>query len=318
MLFDLIILIAILGSCIIQYILYFQPQKISKKWKKKKNILRLTGICAGILLITIFHGSFIEPQRLIMKNTDIQLKNEKNYKIADIALVTDLHVGHLKKESFVKKLVNQLINNPSEVVFLGGDFLAGNPQAALYLEHFKELTKTKPVYAVWGNHDFHVGSYNDIPRDDTEIARIIFEKSGIILLENENILIEDTKEPIWLLGVDSVLAKRNDFAQSYYGISPEDQRAKVVLAHNPDIMFSITEYYTPIDIILSGHTHGGQIRLPLLGAIPQLPIYLGQYYDKGLFDYKGYKLFVSSGVGETGTRARLFNPPEISMISIWK
>lgn len=320
MIFDILILFGILFCCVSLYNIWFikNPTKKDFNQQRKKTYYNVVSLILIVLLFVLWYGSFIEPKRLIISHTDIQLENEKNTKIAEIALVTDLHVGHFKKQSYIEKLVKNLKEVSPDIIFLGGDFLSGNPQAAFYLEPFKELAEEKQIYAVWGNHDFHVGSFSDEPRDDTEFARIVFEETGIILLENDNVLIKNEPEDFWLMGVDSVLAKRSDFAQSYHGISPEDQRAKIVLAHNPDVMFSITEYYTPIDIILTGHTHGGQIRLPIIGPVPTLPIYLGQTYDKNLFDYKGYKLFISSGVGETGTRARLFNPPEISIVNIWK
>ena len=96
------------------------------------------------------------------------------------------------------------------------------------------------------------------------------------------------------------------------GLTDEDM--VILLAHNPDaVLFSETKV---ADLILSGHTHGGQIRLPLVGSLAHIPTVLGNTYDKGLFSLKDQWLFITSGVGEIGPRARLFNPPEIVLLNI--
>ena len=71
-----------------------------------------------------------------------------------------------------------------------------------------------------------------------------------------------------------------------------------------------------IDLVLAGHTHGGQIRLPFIGAVPTLPTAIDDSYDKGLFQFDSFKLFITSGLGEVGPRARLFNPPEIVKLKL--
>ena len=89
----------------------------------------------------------------------------------------------------------------------------------------------------------------------------------------------------------------------------------ITLIHNPSFQFS--NYPTDIDLALSGHTHGGQIRLPVVGPIGLIDNLLQKKYYQGLHTLdSGTKMLVTSGVGETGTRARLFNPPEIMLLTI--
>ena len=88
----------------------------------------------------------------------------------------------------------------------------------------------------------------------------------------------------------------------------------ILIAHNPDaILYSNADR---ADLVIAGHTHGGQIRLPWIGSIARIPTILGNDYDKGLFEYGDQQLFITSGVSETGPRARLFNPPVISVLTI--
>ena len=89
---------------------------------------------------------------------------------------------------------------------------------------------------------------------------------------------------------------------------------KILLAHNPDAI------YLPgaeqVDLILSGHTHAGQIRLPWIGPVPSVGTELGKDYCYGLFKKEDTLLYVSSGIGESGPRARFFSLPEIALINI--
>ena len=84
--------------------------------------------------------------------------------------------------------------------------------------------------------------------------------------------------------------------------------------HNPDAVSDFTD--EKVDLVLAAHTHGGQIRLPFLGPIGKIPTKLGQLYDKGFFDINGYKTFITSGLGTSGPRARLFNHPEVVILEV--
>jgi len=112
------------------------------------------------------------------------------------------------------------------------------------------------------------------------------------------------------------------FQQEFYFLGSFFQRLyrdkthakKILLVHNPDA--------TPlaetrgIDLVLAGHTHAGQIRLPYIGAVPHLPITIGQQFDKGYFPFGQTRLFITPGVGESTARARFFDPPEISLVTL--
>lgn len=319
MLLDILIFIGIAGGIIFLYLMWFTKFRSHKKFKKYSKAKILLSFLIALGVSTLFYGSFLEPRRLIIEEYDINLSAEQNKKIARIAFISDQHLREFKKETYTKKLADKLLTIDADILLIGGDFLSGNEKAGYYYQALKEVAQKFPTYAVWGNHDYNVGVLSDEVRDDTQVLQKVFKEIGITPLMNEHILIEtENNDSFWLLGTDSFTARRQNVPQAFEGLSPKDSRPKILLAHNPDVLFDVTEYYIPIDIVLSGHTHGGQIRLPFIGALASLPIYIGQKYDKGLFDYKGYKLFITSGVGEVGTRARLFNPPEISILNIWQ
>ncbi|HSD12490.1 MAG TPA: metallophosphoesterase, partial [Patescibacteria group bacterium] len=117
---------------------------------------------------------------------------------------------------------------------------------------------------------------------------------------------------IRLAGLDDVRYGHPDIDAALSGIAPGTPT--ILIVHNPDAA-SLAEA-RGVDLVLAGHTHGGQIRLPLLGPVPHMPITIGQQFDKGLFFYGPSRLFITSGVGESGPRARLFDPPEISLLRV--
>ena len=88
----------------------------------------------------------------------------------------------------------------------------------------------------------------------------------------------------------------------------------ILVSHNADIVGRAEKL--GIDLVLAGHTHGGQVRLPFFGAVPKIPHRLGNHYDRGLFQFGETKLFITSGLGETGPRARLLVPPEVALLEI--
>lgn len=321
--FDFIILILLIAGFGLLYDIWCKECPNISFGISKKLLLLLT---AFILLIegVLIYGSFIEPRLLTTKKYEIHSNKDYvnySYKDVNIALVSDFHVGTFKKGGYVKKVANEILLQKPDLVIIAGDMITDRDKDGIFFKELEELASKIPTFAVWGNHDYHVGQFSDIVIDNTETTYKIFKEIGITVLKNESKRVVINNQPIWLIGTNSVIAKLNDLNKAIQDIPEEAMNSneqKIVISHNPDILFDIKEQNIPIDLVLSGHTHGGQIRIPLFGAIPSLPIRLGQKYDKGLFEYKGFQLFITSGVGESGTRARLFNRPEVSLLKLLK
>ncbi|MBI4133406.1 hypothetical protein HY478_02215 [Candidatus Uhrbacteria bacterium] len=125
-------------------------------------------------------------------------------------------------------------------------------------------------------------------------------------------LLEKDGAKLAIVGADDLWFGDTDLEAATAGI-PEDV-PRILLAHNPDIVYALGDQ--KFDGILAGHTHGGQIRLPWIGAVPSIPTVLGRAYDRGVFDWRGMPLLITQGIGETGPRARLLAPPEVMIIDV--
>jgi predicted MPP superfamily phosphohydrolase len=152
-----------------------------------------------------------------------------------------------------------------------------------------------------GNHDTAAGS--------NEIVQAL-RSVGIEILRNQSIPIERDGARIWLSGVEDVLEGRPDLDRALYRI-PQGE-AVILLAHEPDYADEASRY--PVDLQLSGHSHGGQIRLPLVGAL-YLPD-LAHKYPFGFYRRKRLKLYTNCGLGTIGIPARLNCPPEITFLTL--
>jgi hypothetical protein len=270
-------------------------------------------IVAGFAWVTVFYGSFIEPRSIVVNQNTVELT--KNPKVSmRAAVISDFHVGPYKKADFIEKIVTQTLELKPDIVLLGGDFGFGSTIDELqYLEPLKNLKAPLGVFAVLGNHDY--GYSDPLPsgakNDETRAAAVTdaLKKLGIKVLINESEFITKNGRTIYLIGVDELFTNR---AEIPFQVAPHPS---VILSHNPDIIAKASDI--GIDLVIAGHTHGGQIRLPFIGPVPTIPTELGRNFTHGLYNFgKNTQMYITNGIGEWGTRARLFNKPEIAILNL--
>lgn len=318
--FDLLIAILIIITALPAVILLYSRIKRKHSWERKykKTSLAISFILLlGTLIIS--YGSFIEPNLLITNRYEIDLPNiESPIKIAFMA---DLQLGKYKQTQWVEKVVKQTIELQPDIVLIGGDQIDNEtfaPEEFKYLKPLENLSKQIPTYAVLGNHEYGISCYNGVEEecshtgDVSTESKTTIEQLGINYLTNNLEKIAINSSSFYLFGGDSYWAKKIDY-------SILETRAEniptIALIHNPAFQFS--DYPNDIDLVLSGHTHGGQIRLPFIGPLGLVDNILPRKYYQGLHQISDYtKLLITSGAGETGVRARLFNPPEIVLLII--
>lgn len=268
---------------------------------QKKYVLWLSIVLA-IGWVTVFYGSFIESHRLVVNTQQITLSSSPTQSLR-AAVFADLHVGPYKKTAWARRVVEKVMSQNPDIIFLLGDFVSISAKDVRYLEPLKNLLAPYGVYAVTGNHEYHARA-----SEETVAALKTF---GIHVLENESVRLPVNDQSLTLAGVSDIWFE-GDLTKTIKGITQEEKT--VLIAHNPDVMLDPASHVA--DVVVAGHTHGGEIRLPWIGSIAALPTKLGRAYDKGWFQFDQTKIFITSGVGEIGTRARLFNPPEIVVMEI--
>ncbi len=273
----------------------------------------------AIAWLVIFYGSFIEPRIIVINRTTIDLPHKNNSVGAEskrsflnVALISDFHLGPYKQRGFVERAVKKLIVLKPDIVVMAGDFVLEEERAPVeWFEPFRELTAQIPTFAVVGNHEYTDGYVLRSKEAQARSSHIVktLEKNGVRVLINEGAIVGRFS----ILGVDDVWTWRVNIAKALTSIGGKNHPL-IVVAHNPDIIQKAQKMGA--DLVLAGHTHGGQIRLPFWGPVPQIPTRLGNRYDRGLFQFGATQMFITSGIGETGPRARLFVPPEIAMLTI--
>ncbi len=266
------------------------------------------NMVGAILCVGIVYSCFVEPRIIVTKNIDVGLRTDEALRIA---FVSDFHVGPYKGRTFMRRIVAKTNALKPDLILLGGDFLYNYASDPRLLDPLRALEAPLGVFGVMGNHD----SGRDImkgrvtlTKDRTRDVEKVLGDCGVTVLHNE------WKDigPVILAGTDDFWMESYDLAKALRGIP--DGKPVVLLTHNPDAIMD--ERTHRADLILSGHTHGGQVRLPLIGAVPPIPNELGRTYDRGTFSLpKDTTLIVSHGVGESMARPRFLTAPEIVCIT---
>lgn len=270
----------------------------------------LLGFCGSFL---VFYGSFIEPKRLYLNKKCILFPHPAKIRIA---VVGDLHVGDYKGAAFVERVVRNVNALEADIVLLVGDFLDGEASNIEDLAPLRALRARFGTFAVTGNHDagYYTTFRTKTPyrrKDRTEEVRATLESFGIQFLRNTAHFLTIAGEPIAIAGIDDVWMESSSLDRAFAGIVKDTPL--ILLSHSPDVI--LQQQSRRAHLIVSGHTHGGQIRLPLIGPLAGIPDKLGRAFDRGLF-YIGSTttLAITAGAGETLARARLFCRPEILVL----
>lgn len=274
---------------------------------KKKILLFLFGFMLMCCLI-VGYARLIEPHFIMIREWEIT--TQKPIKPCTIAFFTDTHFGKYYNLSHVEKMVEKINQTKADIVIFGGDLLDNyaRDREELDLEYLKEqLLKIEAKdgkFAVWGNHDYGGGA--------VRIYENFITSCGFELFDDNSLILEDYG--ILLMGYDDYLMGWTD--PSLYQVNSE--LLNVIISHEPAIA-KLIENQSEV-ILLSGHTHGGQVSIPFLTK-KLLPEGSGQFV-KGFYTEQeigtavSMKMYVSSGIGMTRYPYRFLNVPEIVQIRI--
>ncbi|MCH9681227.1 MAG: metallophosphoesterase [Deltaproteobacteria bacterium] len=252
---------------------------------------------------------FIEPDRLVVRQVELTLPDwPGTLDGMRVVVLTDLHVGapHIDVDKLAEVIDEANAAKPDLVVILGdlviqgvvgGDFVEPKVTAA----QLGRLQAPHGVIAVLGNHDWwHDG--DQITADLREV--------GIVVLEDDSTTIEVSGTTVWVAGVGDLMTRSADVPLATARV-PEDAPA-LLLTHNPDVFPDVPPR---VDLTLAGHTHGGQVCVPVLGP-PVVPSRYGQRYAAGHVVEEGRHLYVGVGVGTSILPVRFGVPPAIDVLTL--
>ena len=301
----------VLGISVVLGLLLFLIREVRRphapRWGKRLRV-SLTVI---ILLIGlgIFWALLIEPNRLVVREQAIRIDNwPKELNGLRVAVISDIHAGgwfiNDKKLRTIVQRTNQL--QPELIVILG-DYMVGNSWTSQTMEPevfaavLKDLQAPVGVYSVLGNHD----SWHNV----TKVRRGL-EQQGIKVLENEVSPVNARGTSLWLVGLADLWTRPQRIAETVEKV-PEGA-PMIALTHNPDIFLRLPER---VPLLLAGHTHGGQVRLPLIGSVVQASM-LGERYERGHVFENNHHLLVTTGIGTSILPLRFGVTPEIVLLTI--
>lgn len=236
-----------------------------------------------------------------------------------VAFLTDLHFGLFIYGGSVRAWVDAANAARPDLILLGGDqmdYRADEAPTAL-LSELQRLNAPLGVYGVWGNHDYgsfgkyyspHYGPRRDDWLQRREALRAAYAGAGVTILRNEG---RSVREDVYLAGADDLWEGEVDLDAALAGKPAAG--GTLLISHNPDLLPDLPP---GLGLVLSGHTHGGQIRLPLIGA-PIVPSKYGQRYAMGwVTGAHGTPAYVSRGLGLSGVPLRNLCEPEIAVFTL--
>lgn len=285
-----------------------------KKHSKLKTFFKILIVMVIITTIIILYARFIGTKGLVVK--EYRIMNDKftdNFYGLKIVHLSDLHYGDTTNKQDLEKIIDRInLIKPDIVVFTGDLYSNGleDDKKDELTSALKNIKVNIKKYAIMGNHDDD--SWDDIMKDSDFInlnnaIDIIYNNNGSsILFAGIN-----TNDDI-----DESIKKIDDFLKPTES-NPEEPNTqptpniiyKILLLHEPDKILDFD--YSSYDLILAGHSHNGQIRLPFIGAL-YTPAGSKKYYDE-FYDLGNTKLYISSGIGTSKLKLRLFNRPSINL-----
>lgn len=272
-----------------------------REFKVKKFILKLLQ---GIFLVNLLKVFF---DTNIFKVKKVQLKTDKLSKgvTLDILQISDVHNKKSKwtHQRIIKK-VKQL--NPTIIVLTGDLIDRRTKDYSSVLSFVDALIATNvPLYFVTGNHEW------DNPGRSVFFKEL--HKRHINILANASTTLKIDNQVVELVGIEDISMEQENLEKAFSKVNANNYT--ILLAHSPYVIIKYPQLRA--DLIISGHTHGGQIRFPFIGAVVAPGEGLLPIYDKGLFEWKrGQKIYIDSGLGTSHIPVRFLNQSQISFIQI--
>lgn len=273
------------------------------KWTKRAIVI--------VLMVLFFYW-----QNNGIVTTHHTYTNEKipasfdGYKVVQ---VSDLHNKAFGKDQ--RRLISEIIAESPDAIFVTGDLIdSRHPDVEVAMQFIEKAIQIAPVYYVSGNHEFRVPMlYNALKSQMTEL--------GVVVLENQSITLKRKDAQILLIGVDDPQFQKTEYEQNgenaaisqYLASLRSTADFKILLSHRPELLDLYSEQ--EVDVVFSGHAHGGQFRLPFIGGLGAPNQGFFPKLTSGRHDQGETTLYISRGLGNSIIPIRLFNRPELIVVT---
>jgi uncharacterized protein len=228
-----------------------------------------------------------------------------------IVQLSDIHLDEFTEPFFLEHVVHKVNELAPDLVLLTGDFVTRGSLTFIASTHAAHRcaeilnTLTSPLrYAILGNHDVSVSA---------PLVIHALTSNGTPVLVNQYVAIERNGERLWLCGTDDPNTSHPDLNLA---VPAKPDGPVLLMSHEPDYADNVMQHPRGqlVDLMLAGHSHGGQVRLPFVGPLILPP--LGEKYVQGYFRFPNMQLYVNRGIGTVGLPFRLNCPPEITVITL--
>lgn len=268
-----------------------------------KLFFKTIGYLILIGVVTIIYGTFIEPDLLRVMHYDFPHSKIEGQPIK-VVQFSDTHIGDFFTTEELQKVVDKINEQQADLVLFTGDLM---DDASVYQGSIEEIGAILSNiqskfgnYAVFGNRDYGGGA--------ERFYEELMESAGFHVLLNNQETINVNGTTISLFGADDARIGYYDATQTMQGIKEEN--FNLLLVHEPDLVDDFIDY--PVDLVVAGHSHGGQVYIPFVG--PLLTTTLAEKYVRGLYEInEDLSLYVNTGIGNTRVPFRLFNVPQITV-----
>lgn len=279
-----------------------------------RKLIRFLFILLLSILLLLIYARYEGTNGLVTKEYKIETNNiPSSFDGLKVVHFSDMHYLRVVEEDMIKKISKEInLINPDIVLFTGDlidkDFNPNDKEKENLINMLSSIESKYGKYAIIGNHDYV---------KEENLIEDIYAQSDFILLQNSyDIIYGNDNEKIFLGGVDTYSYDKADIdmVMNYFNDN-DDISYKIILVHEPDYADTITSTYN-VDLILSGHSHNGQINIPFVKNF-FLPYGSTKYY-KNYYNIDNTSLYISSGIGESRINLRLFNRPSINFYRINK
>ncbi len=270
------------------------------------TLLAGSTLCAGASLT---NALLIEPDWLSLTEKEIPLPNlPASLDGLRVVHLADFHFRPDDDDVLITEMVKKVNDLDPDLIVLTGDYITSNSVVIPpLLGHLAKLRAKHGVIAIMGNHDGWNMEGRDLKRS--------FEKVGITFLINENTRLNIQGDTLAIAGLDFIWLGHPDADRAFRGIAT--RTPTLALVHEPDYFDHLNSEKNFL-LQLSGHTHGGQCRVPLIGYAP-VKVRYGEKYIYGIYDSNqsgDAKIHVTRGIGTTGIRVRFACRPEIALLTL--